>query len=569
MWNDETCWSLKDWELAMRRFILPFLVAVFGFSGAAAAQTGDAILILDASGSMWGQVDGQTKISAARKAVDSILSKWKTTDRLGLMAYGHRSKGDCKDIELVVPVGTFDADKIRSAVRGLSPKGKTPMADSLRAAAQALRSSENKSTVILVSDGIETCSPDPCAVAAELKKAGVNFTAHVIGFDVTDPAAKRQLQCIARATGGVYLDASNASGLENALGKAVEATQGAKVQTQAPAKPDPDPIADKNFRGIVRLAAGADPISDTKSDVSWAFHKSNRGEKGDYVGNVYGAPAADTVEPGDYIITVKYGYVEREFPFKVEKKVSTLDVVLDAGYVTSEGAVEGAGKVDGVTWEVHTASGEYVATDYEAVPKFILPAGNYKLTLTKGASKNEKEFSVAAGDSINVSMTLDVGKLAVSAVYAQGGPKVEQGIAVEVRRPAKNDTEQPVWVATVYDPISQFDLPAGRYEVVVGIGYAKRVFQVEIKSGETVRVNYNLEAGVLGTIAPDGSTIEIFSAERDINNQRSWIGTHYDVDKSHALNAGNYVVIITTKAGKKSEHAITVVPGKRVEVSVK
>ena len=46
----------------MRRFILPFLVAVFGFSGAAVAQTGDAILILDASGSMWGQVDGQTKI---------------------------------------------------------------------------------------------------------------------------------------------------------------------------------------------------------------------------------------------------------------------------------------------------------------------------------------------------------------------------------------------------------------------------------------------------------------------------------------------------------------------------
>ena len=51
------------------------------------------------------------------------------------MAYGHRSKGDCSDIELVVPVDAFDAEKIRSAVRRLSPKGKTPMADSLRAAA--------------------------------------------------------------------------------------------------------------------------------------------------------------------------------------------------------------------------------------------------------------------------------------------------------------------------------------------------------------------------------------------------------------------------------------------------
>lgn len=554
----------------MRRFVLSLAVSVFALLSPAAAQTGDAILILDASGSMWGQVDGQTKISAARKAVDSILSKWKPNDRLGLMAYGHRTKGDCKDIELVVPVGEFDANKIRSAVRALNPKGKTPMADSLRAAAQALRSTENKATVILVSDGIETCAPDPCAVAAELKKAGVNFTAHVIGFDVTDPTAKNQLQCIARATGGVYLDANNAAALEQALGRAVEAAQGARVQTQAPAKPEPDPLANKNFRGIARLVAGADPISDTRSDIAWTFHKSNGGEKGDYIATVYGSPAADAIEPGDYVVSVKYGYVEREFPFKIEKgKVSTLDVALDAGYVTSDGAVEGAGKVDGVAWEVHTADGEYVATDYEAVPKFVLAAGKYKLTLSKGASKSEKDFSVAAGDSINVSMTLDVGKLAVSAVYAQGGPKVEQGIAVEVRRPAKNDTEQPIWVATVYDPLSQFDLPAGRYEIVVGVGYAKRVFPVEVKSGDTTRVNFNIDAGVLGTTVPSGSTVEIFSAERDINNQRAWIGTHYDDEKSVALNAGNYIVIVTTKAGKKSEYAISVVPGKRVEVSVK
>ena len=41
----------------------------------ALAQSGDAILILDASGSMWGQVDGQTKISAARKAVGALVAR--------------------------------------------------------------------------------------------------------------------------------------------------------------------------------------------------------------------------------------------------------------------------------------------------------------------------------------------------------------------------------------------------------------------------------------------------------------------------------------------------------------
>lgn len=546
---------------------IPIVLAL----AAAPAQANDALLILDASGSMWGQVEGQTKISAARRAVDSILAKWRPADRLGLMAYGHRTKGDCKDIELIVPVGAFDAARIRSAVQALNPKGKTPIADSLRAAAAALRSTENKATVILVSDGIETCAPDPCAVAAELKKAGIGFTAHVIGFDVADPVAKNQLQCIARATGGVYLDAKNAAGLEDALGRAVQATQGATIKTEAPPRPAvEDPLKGKNFRGIARLAKDSDPISDTRSDLGWSFHKVNSaGGKGEYASSVYGAPAADAVEPGDYVVEVKYGHVSREFRLKIEPgKIASLDVVLDAGYVTSDGSVEGAGKADNVAWEVHRANGDYVTTVYDALPKFILSAGDYVLTLTKGASKNQKAFSLAAGDSINVSMTLDVGKLVVSAVYAPNGPKVEQGISVEVKRLPKAEGEEGEWVATVYDPLSQFDLPAGRYTVIVGVGYAKRTFPAEVRSGAATRLNVNLEAGVAGIKVPEGSTIEIFGAARDINNQRVWIGTFYEAESSVALNAGEYVVIVTLPGDRKAERMITIAPGKRTQVAI-
>lgn len=222
----------------------------------AQSRAADAILILDASGSMWGQVEGQTKIVAARKAVDTILARWKPADRLGLMAYGHRAKGECRDIELVVPVGPIDAGAVRGAVQRLNPRGKTPIAASLREAAGILKHTENKSTVILVSDGIETCDPDPCAVAAELKKAGVGFTAHVVGFDVTDPLAKTQLQCIARATGGVYLDARNAAGLDGAMTRVAQAAQGQKVASEAPAAAPRarDPFEGRNLRATARLA---------------------------------------------------------------------------------------------------------------------------------------------------------------------------------------------------------------------------------------------------------------------------------------------------------------------------
>src|SRR5688500_19242688 len=105
------------------RIVGLLLVAIVAAITPAIAQSTDAILILDASGSMWGQVEGQTKIAAARRAVDSILSKWRPSDRLGLIAYGHRAKGDCRDIEMIVPVSRFDPARIRAAVNGLTPKG--------------------------------------------------------------------------------------------------------------------------------------------------------------------------------------------------------------------------------------------------------------------------------------------------------------------------------------------------------------------------------------------------------------------------------------------------------------
>ncbi|MES2906834.1 MAG: VWA domain-containing protein, partial [Pseudomonadota bacterium] len=519
----------------------------------AKAEGGNTMLILDASGSMWGLVDGQSKISAARSAVDSILSKWHDGDNLGLMAYGHRSKGDCKDIETLIPVGAFDAAKIKSSVAALSPKGKTPIAASLRAAAEALKATENKATVLLVSDGIETCAPDPCAVAAELKKAGIDFKAHVIGFDVTDPAAKTQLQCIAKATGGVYLDARNADSLQNALGKAVEAAQGKAVKSEAPSKPPEDIYKGKNIRGIARLAEGMDPISDNRNEITWSFYKKgSEDEKGDYLTTFYNSPFADSYEPGEYIVEIAYGLVKRLVPVRIETgKRAELDVILDAGYVTSEGTVEGGGKAENVTWEIRDGSGDVFTTVYDAVPHFVVPAGSYTLELSKGAAKAKKDFTIAAGDSTNVAVTLDVGKLLVDATYGPEGPKVDKGIAVEVRTPSKQEGEQGDSVTTVYDPLAKFDLPAGKYDVIVSVGAAKKTVSTEIKSGTPTKLTVNMDAGVAGIKAPGATFIEIFGGERDINNERKSVWTGYETDISLAIGAGEYAIVATFADDKK------------------
>jgi len=193
-----------------------------------------SVLVLDASGSMWRRIGERTKIEIAHEAVDTLLAGWNAGTDLGLMVYGHRRKGDCADIELLQPIGPLDADAFRAQVAGLQPTGMTPIAVSVRQAAEALRYTEQRATVILVSDGEETCNADPCALGAELEAQGVDFTAHVVGFDVeANPAAREQLQCLAQATGGRYFDARDAGELDAALASVAEQP----AETAPPAPP--------------------------------------------------------------------------------------------------------------------------------------------------------------------------------------------------------------------------------------------------------------------------------------------------------------------------------------------
>jgi len=184
------------------------------------------LLILDASGSMWGQIDGKAKIDIAKDVVKKTVKNFEDVE-LGLMAYGHRRKGDCKDIEILSKPEKNNSENISKVVDGISPKGMTPMGNSVLMAAESLRYSEQKATVILVSDGIETCDVDLCELGKKLEETGVDFTAHVIGFDMTE-SQTIGLRCLADETGGKFISAKDADSLSDALGEVVEASSCSK-----------------------------------------------------------------------------------------------------------------------------------------------------------------------------------------------------------------------------------------------------------------------------------------------------------------------------------------------------
>jgi Ca-activated chloride channel family protein len=176
-------------------------------------------VILDASGSMAARLGPGTRMAAAKQAVRDLVAALPQESRVGLRVYGHRvpntdRRRGCKDTQLVAPVRRLDRARLRARVNAITAHGFTPIGESLRLGFRDLPP-EGHRAMILVSDGIDTCAPPPpCDVARSVRDRGVRVD--VVGFRVRS-AARRQLRCIARVGGGIYVDARSAAQLAQRL----------------------------------------------------------------------------------------------------------------------------------------------------------------------------------------------------------------------------------------------------------------------------------------------------------------------------------------------------------------
>ena len=212
--------------------IVRFCTALFLILGAlsASAQESGTILILDGSGSMWAELpEGRSRIEVARDVLDDFLSARDSALPLGVIAYGHNRSGDCSDIETIAPVASHDGAALGQRLRTLMPRGKTPLADALRRAASEIPQTAEEADIVLVTDGLETCGGDPCAVAAELAAQGIPIRAHVVGFGLTEGEVQ-QISCVADQTGGLILNTQSGEELSDALLRTASAPIAEPVQ---------------------------------------------------------------------------------------------------------------------------------------------------------------------------------------------------------------------------------------------------------------------------------------------------------------------------------------------------
>ena len=540
--------------------ILLLSMTTFGFAA------NKVIIILDASGSMWAQIDGKPKLEIARESLRTVLQSTPDDEEIGFMAYGHREKGSCDDIQLIVPPQAGSASAISAAADSLKFLGKTPLTAAVKQAAEALKYTEDKATVVLITDGLETCGGDPCALGKELEASGVDFTADIVGFGLTADEGK-QIACLADNTGGKYIQASDEKALQDALVETVAAPAPAPEPAPAPA---PAPAPEKpefNFLPTAVLAEGGDPVTDGNA---WEVYKAKSdGTRGDNVTTEYGAYKAN-LEPGDYVIVARDGEAKVEQKIKIEAgQVYKPLFVLNAGtLIIHPRPSEGADVVDGASVVIDYPGADMPAT-YYGTTKAVLPAGDEKVTVTIGQGVVTETIPLAAGKTVEKDMIAGVGHVVANAYYTAGGDKADgSGIGFKIVKAKKKIDGTRDEVTYAYGPDSKFDLPPDDYVLIATVDLAVVEQPFTVKVGEFQDVKIAMNAGVLAITAPGASKIEIFEAKKDINGNRKSLGYAYDQKYQAAIPAGDYAVVSEKSDNSSKEGTVTVKAGERAELTV-
>lgn len=187
--------------------ILLVFISLLGVNGQTAKPNYEPpetriLFIFDASQSMAGKWEKETKIAIAQKVLIHIIDSLESLEnvQMALRIYGHQSPvppQDCNDTRLEVPFGKGNAPKIRQELRYLVPKGTTPIAYSLEKGGSDFppECDNCRNIIILITDGIEACDGDACAVSYELQQKGIVLKPFVIGIGI-DEGFQKTFDCI-------------------------------------------------------------------------------------------------------------------------------------------------------------------------------------------------------------------------------------------------------------------------------------------------------------------------------------------------------------------------------------
>ena len=434
------------------------------------------LFIYDASGSMWGQIEGRSKKEIASEVLTNIVDSLPENQNIGLVAYGHRNKGDCDDIEYIADIANEDKTRVINAIKDINPLGKTPLARSATLVIDSLKVNSTKATIILVTDGIESCDGNICDVVSMAQSDGIDFKMHIVGFGLKE-GEKQQLICATEASNGNYYDAENAEALSDVL---IEAT---KLTVDKP---------DGNFS--VYAKKNGEPVD------AWIKPKDAVTKKGLEGSRTYRRKGWVYLPPGKYEIEVKplegsdipakYIFVEMK-----EGEVKHQDVHFDGGIL--QVATTNNGKPWDSTVKMYDQiTGNLVAQSrtYGKTQQMEVLAGTYKIVYQALAldgmetlfTKNDVEVE---GNSTTESNHDFSSGVAMIGVESANGELVDATVNFYEESSGKNVSGSRTYTSSRSNP-KEFVLNPGTYTVKIQtLGKHKghnEAFSIIIQAGETV-----------------------------------------------------------------------------------
>jgi len=231
------------------------------------------LFIVDGSRSMLEMLEHDTqKMDAAKQVLQQALSRIPNDVNIGLRVFGQGSTGpqhsmfgiaggldigrECTNSALWVPIAQHNRRSFIEKVRQIKPYGMTPLAYAIgQAAAHDFRNVEGSKVIILITDGADTCSGNPCEIIARLPSLGIKLKVDVVGLALgREPEARKQLDCIAKSSGGKYYDAKSSGELINGISASVsKAIEGRVVLRPSSGSVEPGSGATINTETAIEL----------------------------------------------------------------------------------------------------------------------------------------------------------------------------------------------------------------------------------------------------------------------------------------------------------------------------
>jgi hypothetical protein len=530
------------------------------------------MIVLDGSSSMNAKIGSASKLTTVKEDLGAALGTYAGRLSFGLVAFGHRKASNCADSEVLAKPGELTFAAKEKLLDKIKAKGQSPIAAALSDAAKGAPP-KDRFDIVLIADGGDSCDADICSTAVALKQKSQGLHIHVVGFAAKADDLK-PLSCLAAATGGTLVAATNAGELERGLVATLDqiAAPGAPdaQAVTAETQPAPPPVA-------TPLPLGTSAVRPIDMSAQFAAAPPPQPDAG--------GDAAANLPPG----TVATTPMELDTPPAVAPAAAPAAEQADAPKVAEEApapepkagretAVHKSGSAPPPPASPAPES-EAAATPAEDAPVNVVQS----VPITPPESPAEPPAEVAAVEPapppappVQPQRPVPV---TFKALVSEQGPSLQAGLTWRVYAPQGAAQGGYKLVSTHREAMPTAALLPGEYLVNAAYGLSNLTRKIKVESGRSLEETFVLNTGglKLNAVLLNGETVptsavrfDILSDEEDQFGNRQMILHNAKPGVVTRLNAGAYrIESLYGDANAVVRADVTVEPGKITEATIK